>query len=88
MSTVDDLTKKVDRLHQQLRQAKESLRAARIAEAPVSIGDVVTDRLGREHRITEITPRSWGYDLRGNFRKKDGEWSSAVRHIYGWKVTP
>ena len=73
----------VRRLRRELGVAEAALREARIAAAPVKVGDVVVGLLGVEYRVTIVEPKSHGLWLTGNPRRKDGTFGTAVRHIYG-----
>lgn len=83
MSTIDELTAKVKRLEEQLRTAQISLCSALVDAHPVKVGDVTRDRAGEEFRVTYVMAYDWGrVEMRGNPRKKNGEWSKADRNIY------
>lgn len=84
---IDALKSRVGDLRRQLREAEKRLLKAEIAAAPVKIGDVVTYR-GTEHRVVEVIPQSWGEPwVKGNPKKKDGTWGTALRSLYkDWKL--
>lgn len=86
---IDELKAKVDRLSDELGDAKQQLKAALDDLAPFKVGDVVqaTDRReggwqpaivrSVEHTDFGRGPIFW---FRVSFRKKDGDWS--VRDMY------
>lgn len=87
MSTIEDLTRKVQSLRDQLKAASESLIAAKEAACPVKRGDLVLCK-GIEYRITHIRFHSWDNPedkpwLMGNPKRKDGTFGTAERHLYG-----
>ena len=83
MSTIEDLERKVKRLRDQLRAAEISWADALIDAHPVKVGNVIRDRRGDEYRVVSVHGSRWGrLEMRGNPRKKNGEWSKAERIIY------
>ena len=88
MSTIDDLERKVRSLGDQLNAARASLREARLAEYPIKPGDVVKDRSGEEFRVTYVSVNNYGsFEVEGNDRKKNGEWSIRRRIVYNAEPT-
>jgi hypothetical protein len=86
MSTISELEELVDSLRLQLREAEHALREAKLAAAPVHVGDIVRSG-GKLYRVTHVDvewTRPW---LKGNPQRKDGSYGTAERHLYhGWTL--
>lgn len=71
-----------------LREAEKALAAARLKQLKedrgIELGSIVKDQSGDEFQVCEIEATSYGAHLKGNPRKANGDWSAAVRNIYGW----
>ena len=88
MSAIDDLERKVRSLNDQLNAARKSLREARLSEYPIKAGHIVKDRSGEEFRVIAVTVNNYGlFEVEGNDRKKNGEWSNRRRNVYGAEPT-
>ena len=75
-------------LESELKRKRELLREEQERNCGVRLGDIVIYR-GEEYRVTEIKPQSWGSAwLRGNPKKKNGEFGNQIRALYGnWTQT-
>tara|TARA_R110000868_G_scaffold92457_6_gene256632 strand:- start:3596 stop:3877 length:282 start_codon:yes stop_codon:yes gene_type:complete len=83
---INALKSRVGDLMHQLSEAKNRLREAEIAAAPVKVGDIVSC-CGVEHRVTEVIPSYSKVWVKGNPKKKDGTWGIAVRALYSdWQL--
>jgi hypothetical protein len=83
MSTIDDLERKVESLRAQLRDAEGKLRNARLAVAPVKVGDVIRTKDYPQARVCHVTPEYGSYTIVVNLRRKDGKWGTSERYVYG-----
>jgi hypothetical protein len=83
VSAIDDLERKVESLRAQLRDAEGKLRNARLAVAPVKVGDVLSTNDYPEARVCRVTPEYGSYTIVVNPRRKDGEWGTSERYVYG-----
>lgn len=95
-TTIEVLERKVRSLRDQLGAAEESLRKARLAEAPMKVGDLIDLR---EHwkgdapwrgpyRVARVFVKYGRVDFTYNERKKDGDWSKRERTHYSdeWRL--
>jgi hypothetical protein len=73
---------------QRLEDAENQLLAARLAAAPVKVGDIVqclrTGALVRVSAVDPCLPKPW---VAGNPKRKNGEWSLREHNLYSqWKI--
>ncbi len=81
--TIQELEDDVKAATVTLGAAKQALWDARVAASGFAIGDVVMSEKGQEYRVIEIDGRWSTAWLKVNPKKKNGEWSKAVRNIHG-----
>ena len=88
MSAIEDLERKVQSLQDKLRAAKKALQNAKLAAAPVKVGDIVVTQRGTRHRVCHVDVRMSGRPwVSGNPERKDGSFGTAVRYLYDdWKI--
>lgn len=84
VTTIKELEDDERRLMSELKFVRVKLQAAREAAAGVTVGDIVTHKKYGEVRVTQVetwsgTMRPW---VKGTPKKKDGEWSTQVRHLF------
>jgi hypothetical protein len=77
------LMSSIANLRNQLFELEAALSLERMKRAGVKVGDIVTRR-GEDYRVCEVEPpsmsgKAW---VRGNPRKKDGTFGTAVRALY------
>ena len=82
MPTIDELKTTVSRLRNELYAAEKDLLAALLQASPVKIGDTIISKRDRqEYRVCAIEfflGKPW---LKGNPKRKDGTFGTAIRYI-------
>ena len=80
---ITELERQVEHAKRILSQLQKELSLARQTKWGIAVGDVVTSKRYGKVRITNIDTnwrdRPW---LKGNAKKKDGEWGAVERHLY------
>lgn len=84
VTTIKELEDDERRLMSELVAVRAKLQAAREKAAGVTVGDIVTHKKYGEVRVTKVetwsgTMSPW---VMGTPKKKDGEWSTQVRHLF------
>ncbi|VVE28915.1 hypothetical protein PEP31012_03564 [Pandoraea eparura] len=77
-----DLMSQVADLRQKLRRAEIALADERVRACGVKVGDIVTHK-GEPYRVCSVKPMGFAVWVKGNPRKKNGEFGNSVRALYG-----